>query len=267
MRQGLKGALAFLAIAGQTLTGHASPARSGDACVDEARPDRLQGLTPEGDLVLASSGPAKLSGIRLPDVSRHRDEALAWLRARVERTVLVQGAENRDRWNRLTALIRPADPPDSPDFAKGLVEAGLALVDPGADGGLCQPALLALEDAARKQGLGLWADDRYKPIDVAFNDHLRDRVGRFVLVEGLVRSVGERPQTTYLNFGGHWAEDFTIIIPRKTWKLMADRGLGAAALKGRRIRARGILQAWQGTALTIVIPDMIERLEDKRLAR
>jgi hypothetical protein len=63
-----------------------------------------------------------------------------------------------------------------------------------------------------------------------------------------------------LNFGGHWAEDFTIIIPKKTWKLMTERGIDATALKGRRIRARGILEPWQGTALTVVVPEMIERL-------
>ncbi|WP_457089323.1 hypothetical protein [Microvirga sp. P5_D2] len=79
--------------------------------------------------------------------------------------------------------------------------------------------------------------------------------------------MGERKQTTYLNFGGHWAEDFTIVIPRKVWTLMAERGLDAASLKGRRIRARGILQTWQGTALTIEMPEMIERLEGNRLPR
>jgi hypothetical protein len=88
-----------------------------------------------------------------------------------------------------------------------------------------------------------------------------------VLVEGRIRSIGERTQRTYLNFGGLWAEDFTIIIPRKTWKRMSDRGMGAEALKGRRIRARGILQPWQGTAFSIVIPEMIERLEGDRLPR
>jgi hypothetical protein len=48
---------------------------------------------------------------------------------------------------------------------------------------------------------------------------------------------------------------------------MSDRGMGAEALKGQRIRARGILQPWQGTAFSIVIPDMIERLEGDRLPR
>jgi hypothetical protein len=150
------------------------------------------------------------------------------------------------------------------DLGQGLIEAGLALVDPAPAESFCQPELLALEETARERSLGLWTDDRYKPIDVALTDNLRDRVGSFVLVEGRIRSVGERAQQTYLNFGGNWAEDFTIVIPHKIWKLMAGRGPGAQALRGRRIRARGILQSWQGTALTVVIPEMIERLEEKR---
>lgn len=58
-----------------------------------------------------------------------------------------------------------------------------------------------------------------------------------------------------------------IIIPRRTWKLMVERGLDSAALKGQRIRARGILEPWQGAALTIVVPEMIERLAGERLQR
>jgi hypothetical protein len=153
------------------------------------------------------------------------------------------------------------------DWAHGLVEAGLALVDAGTEGVLCQPELLALEATARERHLGVWADDRYKPLDANQSERLRERIGSFVLVEGRIRSIGERKQRVYLNFGGLWAEDFTIIIPKTTWKQMSDRGLGADALKGRRIRARGILQPWQGTAFSIVIPDMIERLDGDRLPR
>jgi hypothetical protein len=43
--------------------------------------------------------------------------------------------------------------------------------------------------------------------------------------------------------------------------------MGAEALKGGRIRARGILQPWQGTAFSVVIPEMIERLEGDPLPR
>ena len=46
-------------------------------CQAAARPDRLQGLTPEGDLILESGRLAKLSGIRLADGPPYRDQALA----------------------------------------------------------------------------------------------------------------------------------------------------------------------------------------------
>jgi endonuclease YncB( thermonuclease family) len=251
----------------QSATPAASLVKPRPSCTVEAQTDRLQDLTPDGDLILASGRVAKLAGIRIPDAPPYRDQVLAWLREQAGQPVLVQAKDSRDRWDRISARIRVLGASQPLDLGHGLIEAGLALVDPGLDQAFCHPELLSLEATARERRLGLWADDRYNPIDVNQVDRLQDRVGSFVLVEGRVRSIGEREQRTYLNFGGLWAEDFTIIIPRKTWKLMADRGLGAEALKGRWIRARGILQSWQGTVLSIEMPEMIERLEGSRPPR
>jgi hypothetical protein len=85
-----------------------------------------------------------------------------------------------------------------------------------------------------------------------------------VLVEGRIQSVGERQTRTYLNFGRDWASDFTIIIPKRTWGLMAAQGMTAAALKGRSVRARGVIEEWQGPALTVTAPAMIEILDHER---
>jgi hypothetical protein len=244
-----------------------APTRPRTDCTAEAQPDRLQSLSQEGDLVLASGRLAKLAGIRLPDGAPYREQAISWLQVRMGEAILVQAAAGPDRWNRISVRIRSLDKTSPFEWSHGLIEAGLAITDAGLDETFCQPELLALESTARERRLGLWADDRYKPMDVNQPERLRDRIGSFVLVEGRVRSIGERKQRTYLNFGGLWAEDFTIIIPRKTWKQMSDRGMGAEALKGQRIRARGILQPWQGTVFSIVIPDMIERLEGGRLPR
>jgi hypothetical protein len=258
-------ALAILPSAGWAQP--SASARQPAECRRTAEPDRLQGLTPEGDLILGSGRLAKLAGLRLPAEPPHRDQALAWLGARIGQPILVQGSTRTDRWNRISVRIRSAGEDHALDWAHGLVETGLALVDAGSDEAFCQPELLAFEATARERHLGVWVEDRYKPLDAHQPEPLRDRIGRFVLVEGRVRSIGERKQRTYLNFGGLWAEDFTIIIPRTTWKQMSDRGMGAEALQGRMIRARGILQPWQGAALSVVIPDMIERLEGDRLAR
>ncbi|RDI61949.1 thermonuclease family protein [Microvirga subterranea] len=229
--------------------------------------DRLREVTPEGDLVLETAGRARLAGVRLPDDGSLRAEAFALLRSAAGRPVVVEGRPERDRWSRIPVVIRPDEPSPSADFAYALVEAGLAVVDPASSIPFCRTDLLLLEQEARKRSLGVWGDDRYKPIEAGDAERLRTSVGRFVLVEGRVRSIGERSQRVYLNFGEHWAEDFTIVIPRQTWKLMGERGLDAAALKGQRIRARGILEPWQGTSLTLLMPEMIERLAGSRLPR
>jgi hypothetical protein len=177
-------------------------ARPKAECQAETRPDRLQKLTPEGDLILESGRLARLSGIRLAEGAPHRDQALAWLQAHAGEPVLVQGSLIRDRWDRLSVRIGSQGSGSALDWAHGLVEAGLAMVDAGPGGPFCQPELLAFEATARERRLGLWAEDRYKPLDVNQSEHLRDRIGTFVLVEGRVRSIGERKQRVYLNFGG-----------------------------------------------------------------
>ena len=113
------------------------------ACVGEARPDRLQGLTQEGDLNLFSGQLARLAGIRLPDTSPYREQAITWLKARSGQPALIQGPDRRDRWDRLSVRIRSFGEVSALDWAHGLVEAGLALVDAGQDGIFCQPELLA----------------------------------------------------------------------------------------------------------------------------
>ena len=202
------------------------------SCLSQAALDVLAGLSPEGDLILQGGGTVKLSGIRLPDAGPFRQQAIAWLSFLAGDAVEVRGANSRDRWDRRSVRLRLSA--DSRDLAQGLVEAGLALADPGTADAACPEDFLASEALARQRSLGLWADAGYKPIGTNQADRLKDRTGTFVIVEGRVRSVGERAQRTYLNFGGQWADDFTVIIPKKTWKRMMDRGIDAAAFRGRQ---------------------------------
>ena len=111
------------------------------------------------------------------------------------------------------------------------------------------------------QGLGLWRLERYKPVAADDLERLKGLVGRFALIEGRVRSVGERQQRTYLNFGADWNTDLTITIPKRTWQTMRDRGVTAAHLRGRRVRARGMVEEWRGPAITIMAPEMLEILD------
>ena len=144
------------------------------------------------------------------------------------------------------------------DLNRALVAVGLALVDAGEADRLCQGGLLAAEGRARDWGLGLWRLERYKPVAADDLERLKGLVGQFALIEGRVRSVGERQQRTYLNFGADWNTDLTITIPKRTWQTMRDRGVTAAYLRGRRVRARGMVEEWRGPAITIMAPEMLE---------
>ena len=250
----------LLALLGAAPLAEASAAKA--PCPPATVVDWIETVTEDGEPVLRSSGPVRLMGLRLPDEAPSRTAALTWLRGRQGREVLVQGAPARDRWGRLPARLVLAGQAERLDVAHGLVESGLALVDTASGEGACTPETLALEATARDRGLGLWAEDRYKPVPVGDVTRLRERIGQFTLVEGRIRSVGERRQQTYLNFGTDWATDFTIVLPKRVWTLLQERGLGRAALEGRRIRARGILEERQGPALTISAPEAVEVLDE-----
>jgi hypothetical protein len=226
-----------------------------DSCAAPNRPDRIAGVSAEGEIQLASGAVARLADLRLGDLAPLAD-TLAWLRQHDGAAVSVAtGAP--DRWERLPARIAA----ESGDLARGLVERGLALVDAGGQGQLCAPELLKVEAEARAQRRGIWALAGHQPLQAGDGAALRQRVGRFALVEGRVLSVGERAQRTYLNFGRNYAQDFTVTIPKRSWATMIDRGISAAALRGRKVRARGVVEDWNGTALTLQVPELLELLD------
>jgi hypothetical protein len=237
------------------------------ACPTELVADRLVSVSPEGDLRLASGRVARLADLRLPDEAPARKAALGWLREHGGAALgLYVGPA--DRWGRVPVRAAPEAAP-SADFAEGLVRAGFALVDPGEAEELCRPGLLQSEAEARRGRIGLWRGEAHQPIAAEAEERLRERVGRFAIVEGRIAQVGERGTRTYLNFGRRWAEDFTVVLPKPTWAQITSQGHSALSLRGRRIRVRGVLEAWNGTALTIHAPEALEilPLEPRRTTR
>ncbi|HEX2554921.1 MAG TPA: thermonuclease family protein [Microvirga sp.] len=226
--------------------------------------DRITGVAETGEVALASGRIARLADLRWPDAAPPRGAALAWLRERSGEAVMVRGGA-ADRWNRVPAQIAPTDASPPAGFARHLVERGLALVDPGEAEALCDPALLAVEAEARHERRGLWADERVLAADDP--PALRRRIGAFAIVEGRVRSVGERERRTYLDFGRAWSENFTVTIPKRAWTVLTAGGLSAAALRGRRVRVRGVIEEWNGPALTLQAPEALELLDREAATR
>jgi hypothetical protein len=244
------------------------PAPRVEADCESARSEEaIRSAERAGEVVLASGRVARLAGLRIPDDDGAAEGALAWTGRFAGRTATLVGRGEADRWGRIPGRLLVGTGGSRLDLAETLVEEGLALVDPGEADRLCHPELLALEATARERGLGLWGGDRYKPVEAGNVERLLALAGRFALVEGRVRSVGERRERTYLNFGTDWDRDLTITIPKRTWAMMRDAGLTAESFKGRRIRGRGVVEDRRGPALEITAPDLIEFLDGGRARR
>ena len=232
-----------------------------------ARAERLAGLNARGELILASGQRAVLDGVRWPDDADLASEARAWLLARNGRSLTLVARGESDRWGRVHVDATVAETEAeaaTPDLAAGLVALGLAAVDAGERDTLCRPALLAVEAGARRRGIGLW---RQAGPDVQDGPALRARLGHFLVVQGAVRWVGERPRRTYLDFARRGEEGLTVTVSKRTWRVLQERGLSAASLRGRQVRVRGMVEAWRGPTLDIASADMIEILDGEQAQR
>ncbi|WP_156655636.1 thermonuclease family protein [Methylobacterium platani] len=226
--------------------------------------DRLESVAAGGELVLASGRRARLDGLRWPDDPAAAEAARAWLVGLAGRSLATREAPEPDRWGRITldAATQEGEPVD---LAGGLVAAGLAPVDAGEGDSLCRPGLLALEEAARRAGRGIWAGA--PPVPAEEVGRLAALAGRFAVVEGRVRNVGERERRTYLNFAPFGTEGVTVTVSKRTWRIMLERGFSAVALRGRRVRARGIVELWRGPTLDVGAAEMIEMLDEEQAQR
>ena len=226
--------------------------------------DRVAGISQRGEISLASGRVVLLSGVRLAEGALDAPRALALLAAAVDRPVTgTITAGDPDRWGRHLADLR-VDAQDR-DLAAELVSQGLARVDAGMTDRLCRTDLLRTEKEARAARRGLWDRPVERPLPAHDTAPLLARTGRFTLVEGRVRTAGERRRQTYLNFGRRWNEDFTVIIPAAIWAQMKAAGFDSGTIQGRRIRIRGIIQNWRGPAIEVTAPEMVEILGSRRL--
>ncbi|MCG6122209.1 MAG: hypothetical protein MEP57_05815 [Microvirga sp.] len=236
------------------------------ACRWEPSSERVAGYAGEGEIALASGARALVADVAVAD-----DEAAAVIVARAARSdhaVAFLAGADEDRWRRRPARILLDPGSDAPrDLAATLIATGAARVDPGAREALCDAALLAREETARRAGRGLWREERIRPLSADQPELILERAGRFAIVEGVVVGVGERTRRTYIDFSRNWDGGFTVMATPRIWSALVARGLDADALTGRRIRVRGIIQIWRGPAVELTTADFVETMDAERRRR
>ncbi|MEX0589712.1 MAG: thermonuclease family protein [Xanthobacteraceae bacterium] len=174
-----------------------------------------------------------------------------------KRVSLHGDAGKQDRYGRFIAQVTIDNDPARWVQAV-LVGDGAARVAPAGEASDCARALLRVERVARAAKSGLWAENGFAVLAARSVPELLGAAGRFAIVEGAVRRVGELGGRLYLDFGRRYNEDFTIVIPREAQTAFAAAGFDLRNFAGMRIRARGVVFLLGGPALELRVPAALE---------
>ncbi len=253
----------WLGLAGQAL-GFAWPCLAG--CGAPAGAVQIAAVDEQLDIALVDGRRVRLGGLDTPEPARGDPETATAARSFLAARLVGRDAEldllasGTDRWGRVVADLTAAETPGGPldSIALVLLAAGYARVRPEFETRNCAPARLAVEDSARRTGLGIWRDREYEVIPSSDLAALGRREGQFVVVEGRVRRVGFGRSRIYLDLVPQAGP--TIVVARKLESAFARAGHPIAALAGQTIRARGALDDRYGPRLEISEPAMIEFL-------
>jgi len=220
--------------------------------------------------VLADGREVRLSGIEVPPLPLpgRADPALGSGEA-ARRTladklagsdiVLRQAeAQPNDRYGRLTGYAYRTDAGGEVLLQSELLAAGFARLAARAGDRACAAELLSREKGARRAKLGLWASPYYESLDAEHPAEVLAQRGRFALVEGKVVSVRESGPIIYVNFGRHWATDFTVTILKRNERSFLAAGLEPRKLAGRSVLVRGWVEERGGPQIEVSRPEQIE---------
>ena len=163
-----------------------------------------------------------------------------------------------DRYGRLVGYGFRAGPDGENLLQSELLAAGFARVATRAGDRACTTELLSRETSARRAKLGLWAGPYYESLDAEHPADVLAHRGRFALVEGKVVSVRESGPIIYVNFGRHWATDFTVTILKRNERNFLAAGLEPRKLAGRRVLVRGWVGERGGPWIEAARPEQIE---------
>ncbi len=256
--------------------------KSEAACLPELEPELESELESGGGVVeildaetfvLDDGRVVRLAGIVSPRRPLWLDEGAQWHAAEhaeaalkrlvFEKQVAVAAGElHTDRHGRLVAqvIVGETAAADAVWVQGALVAAGQARAAARSDSRLCAGDLLVLDAEARAGGAGLWRGRHYRVRDAGVPDDISVLLNHFHLVEGTVLSVAERGRRLYLNFGGNYRDDFTVMVEARDYEAFSEAGTDLLGLTGARVRVRGWIRNFNGPMIEVRVPEQIEVL-------
>jgi endonuclease YncB( thermonuclease family) len=219
--------------------------RQGGIAVGEQVIDPLRLHMKDGRVIL-------LAGLEIPDYDAYEPGPIS-IAARDLLKEMTEGEQIRifvtkdassGRTSRLGDMLAHLEIQKDKKWVQGvLLSAGLARVKPTQRNTEMAKQMLALEDQARAEKKGLWADPRFA---VLTPDTAAKGENNWGIVEGTVASATINHNVVYLQFGPDWHSDFTVALPTGIRQAFERSGMDPQSLGGKRIRVRGWLRDYNG---------------------
>jgi micrococcal nuclease len=177
-------------------------------------------------------------------------------------------AQKSDRYGRLLAQAYMVSGSGLLWVQGKMIETGNARAYSFPDNRACVAELIALEDAAREQRIGLWSNAAYAIRRADQVDELVRYVGSYQIIEGKVYQVNLNKGRVFLDFGPDWHKAFSVHLEAQDKKLFQGSSIDLLSLGGHRIRVRGWLESGGADKPTIHVthPEQIELLDALRLS-
>ena len=206
----------------------------------------------------------QLDGIDIPDLTPYDTGDIGMAAARLLRENLTQKNvkiyQGKSRVNRMGYQLAQLVEKNSGVWIQGLLlSEGFARVRPSKLNVEMAPQMMALEQQARDNHKGLWADPRYA---ILTPDTAAQAMNDWAIVEGTVRATAMANNTVYLNFGPDWRSDFTIGLPPAIRRTLNNMGVNPLQLGGKTLRVRGWVESYNGPYIELMAPVWLEIMPD-----
>ncbi len=212
----------------------------------------------------------RLSGIDVPGYGTN-DSDLSLLAFQVLEKLLPEGKEvalyqtrnaKSGRENRMGQMLAHLhDEKDNVWIQGALISVGLARAMPNDTNPEMTREMLILEQQARTDKKGIWADDSAYRLFTP--DELNGKTGTIQVVEGTVVKTANVRNTLYLNFGKDWKTDFTVRLDTRLRKELSRTGIDPMNLTGKTVRVRGYIEDYNGPMITLETIHHLEILPEK----
>lgn len=217
---------------------------------------RVAAIVDGQTFMLDQGDQVRLAGINIPP--EENDNIIAMLKSLIEgrQVQLISAGPQRDRWHRLVAQVTRTD--DGLWIQGQLVRDGIVRVAGDADHRVMLTTLLHLEDQARQDHAGIWANKDFQPRRATF---MPRTTGAFEIVEGTVMAAAIVGGRGYLNFGEDRRRDFTVAAEPEILRAFTKSGVDWQSYQGRKIRVRGHVGFFDGPRIDVTYPEQIEIME------